>query len=214
MIDDDYRGYLLELMATKLLCLGNQVQIIGMSATLTVYLRCWPILLRPMIVTDGLKNINLLKSWLKGHSFETHYRPVPIEEHLVYDGNVYPAGTTSQLLKTATRANGDSQSEMQPTRIIKPSAHKEFKDPVLNAVVALANETARSGYGALVFSSTRAGCESDALLISRVMPAFNEADSLIQDKRIDLLGDLRSLSIGLDRTLEQTIPRGVGFHRK
>lgn len=36
MIDDDYRGYLLELMATKLLCLGHQVQIIGMSATLTV----------------------------------------------------------------------------------------------------------------------------------------------------------------------------------
>lgn len=36
MIDDGYRGYLLELMATKLLCLGQPVQIIGMSATLTV----------------------------------------------------------------------------------------------------------------------------------------------------------------------------------
>jgi DNA polymerase theta len=36
MIDDGYRGYLLELMGTKLLCLGQPVQIIGMSATLTV----------------------------------------------------------------------------------------------------------------------------------------------------------------------------------
>lgn len=36
MIDDGYRGYLLELMATKLLCLGQPVQIIAMSATLTV----------------------------------------------------------------------------------------------------------------------------------------------------------------------------------
>lgn len=36
MIDDGYRGYLLELMTTKLLCLGQPVQIIGMSATLTV----------------------------------------------------------------------------------------------------------------------------------------------------------------------------------
>ena len=36
MIDDGYRGYLLELLATKLLCLGQPVQIIGMSATLTV----------------------------------------------------------------------------------------------------------------------------------------------------------------------------------
>lgn len=36
MIDDGYRGYLLELMGTKLLCLGQPVQIVGMSATLTV----------------------------------------------------------------------------------------------------------------------------------------------------------------------------------
>lgn len=36
MIDDDHRGYLMELMATKLLCLQRSVQIIGMSATLSV----------------------------------------------------------------------------------------------------------------------------------------------------------------------------------
>lgn len=36
MIDDDHRGYLMELMATKLLCLQRNIQIIGMSATLSV----------------------------------------------------------------------------------------------------------------------------------------------------------------------------------
>lgn len=36
MVDDEYRGYLLELLATKLLCLDDQVQIVGMSATLAV----------------------------------------------------------------------------------------------------------------------------------------------------------------------------------
>ena len=36
MIDDDHRGYLMELMATKLLSLQQGVQIIGMSATLSV----------------------------------------------------------------------------------------------------------------------------------------------------------------------------------
>lgn len=36
MIDDDHRGYLMELMATKLLSLQQDVQIIGMSATLSV----------------------------------------------------------------------------------------------------------------------------------------------------------------------------------
>ncbi|EKD19301.1 DEAD/DEAH box helicase [Drepanopeziza brunnea f. sp. 'multigermtubi' MB_m1] len=38
MIDDEGRGYILELMATKLLCLDQHVQLIGMSATLNVFL--------------------------------------------------------------------------------------------------------------------------------------------------------------------------------
>ncbi|KAK4128798.1 P-loop containing nucleoside triphosphate hydrolase protein [Parathielavia appendiculata] len=197
MIDDGYRGYLLELMTTKLLCLGQPVQIIGMSATLT--------------------NIGLLKDWLQGHSYETHYRPVPIEEHLVYDGRIYAAGTAASLLKTITQldsiATQHSQSRVQPVRIIEPSADKELKDSIRNAVVALANETVRAGYGVLVFSSSRAGCESDAVLISRVLPTFAEADPIIQEKRLDLLGDLRSLPTGLDPKLEQTIPSGVAFHR-
>ena len=37
MINDDHRGYLMELMASKLLALESHVQIVGMSATLTVW---------------------------------------------------------------------------------------------------------------------------------------------------------------------------------
>lgn len=36
MIDDEHRGYLMELLATKLLSLEQSVQIVGMSATLPV----------------------------------------------------------------------------------------------------------------------------------------------------------------------------------
>ncbi|KAK3941565.1 DNA polymerase theta, partial [Diplogelasinospora grovesii] len=198
MIDDGYRGYILELMATKLLCFDQQVKVIAMSATLT--------------------NINLLRDWLQGHSYETHYRPIPVEEYLVCDGKIYPAGTTATLLKTVTELDSRSQPSSQsqaprarPTRLISSSDHKEFKDPVLNAVVTLANETARAGYGVLVFSGSRAGCESDALLISRVLPGLRGADASVQEKRLDLLGDLRSLSTGLDPKLEQTIPAGAGL---
>ncbi|KAK0731602.1 P-loop containing nucleoside triphosphate hydrolase protein [Lasiosphaeris hirsuta] len=195
MIDDGFRGYLLELLTTKLLCLGREIQVVAMSATLT--------------------NIDLLKRWLQGHSYETHYRPVPIEEHLVYEGNVYPAATTAGLLKTLTHLDARTQatqSSVLPMRTISPSDHKELKDPVTNAVVALANETARAGYGVLVFSSSRAGCESDAVLISRVLPALHDAPTAVQERRLDLLGDLRSLSSGIDPKLEQTIPAGVAFH--
>lgn len=195
MIDDDHRGYLLELLASKLLSLDDHaVQIVGMSATLT--------------------NIKSLATWLHGHFYETHYRPVPIEEHLVCEGKIYAAGTPRQLLKAAFQANCTQASQTQSLILgtIAPADTKELQDPVLNAVVALANETARAGYGVLVFASSRARCESDALVISRVLPLLSEVNVDIQEKRTDLLGELRSLPGGLDSTLEQTIPYGVAFH--
>ncbi|CAJ2501813.1 Uu.00g046660.m01.CDS01 [Anthostomella pinea] len=188
MVDDDHRGYLMELIATKLLSLEHGVQIIGMSATL---------------------------AWLDAHTYSTFYRPVPIEEHLVHEGNIYPASTASGILKTASQSGTNpsaAQAHGDPVRIIQPSAHKEFQDPGLNAVVALANETARSGYGVLVFCSSRQGCESDARLISRVLPDVHELEPSVVEKRMDLLGDLRSLPTGLDPSLAETIPAGVAFH--
>ncbi len=201
MIDDGHRGYLLELLATKLLCLEHHVQIVGMSAT--------------------LPNIDLLSTWLGAYSYQTRYRPIPIEEHLVYDGCIYSAEaagahslgllqggartSTSQEIKDATAV----ARPLMPLRSIQPSLHKELLDAVTNAVVALATETARAGFGALVFASSRAAAESDALLISRAMPV---PATDVGDARADLLGELQSLSTGLDATLSQTVMAGVGFH--
>lgn len=70
------------------------------------------------------------------------------------------------------------------------------------------------GYGALVFAGSRGICESDARLISRVMPQPHEVDSKTMDKRMDLLSELRSLSTGADPVLEETVLSGVAFHRK
>lgn len=36
MLDDEHRGYLIEIMVTKLLLLQQDIQIVGMSATLSV----------------------------------------------------------------------------------------------------------------------------------------------------------------------------------
>ncbi|SPJ73476.1 related to DNA polymerase theta [Fusarium torulosum] len=197
MVDDDQRGYLLELVATKLLSLEQPVQIVGMSAT--------------------LPNMDMMAQWLGGHCYETRYRPVPIEEHLVYDGNIYPAGSTSSLIKTAAQLNSRStqtQAQTKPVRRIELSIHKELRDPVLNAVVTLAHETAAAGFGALVFAGSRGMCESDARWISRAMPEPHELKVEIVDRRMDLLGELRSLNTGVDPVLEETVLYGVAFHRK
>ncbi|KAM6526663.1 hypothetical protein FSOLCH5_002757 [Fusarium solani] len=195
MVDDEHRGYLLELVASKLLSLEQPIQIIGMSAT--------------------LPNMDLMAQWLDGHCYETRYRPVPIEEHLVYDGNVYPAGSTSSLIRTAAQLNNrptQTQSLTKPIRRVEPSTHKELRDPVLNAVVTLACETATSGFGALVFAGSRGMCESDARWISRAMPPPNELRPEVVDRRMDLLGELRSLNTGIDPVLEETVLYGVAFH--
>ncbi|VTT70701.1 unnamed protein product [Fusarium fujikuroi] len=195
MVDDDHRGYLLELVATKLLSLEQRVQIVGMSAT--------------------LPNMDMMARWLEGHCYETRYRPVPIEEHLVYDGNIYPAGSTSSLIKKAAQLNNRStqtQAQMRPIRRIEPSTHKELRDPVLNAVVTLAHETAVAGFGALVFAGSRGMCEFDARWISRAMPQPHELKADVVDRRMDLLGELRSLNTGVDPVLEETVLYGVAFH--
>ena len=105
-----------------------------------------------------------------------------------------------------------NELSLEPSRIIQPSPNKELSNPLVNSVVSLANETARSGYGALVFCSSRAGCERDSMLISQAMPRLAETDKLIQDKRFELLAELRSTPTGLDSVLEKTIPVGVAFH--
>jgi len=164
------------------------------------------------------KNAGLLAQWLNDAKFYiSRYRPVPIEEHLVFDNSVYHAATSSRFYKTATQLNAQTQPSSQvkpePVRIIHPSQCREFGDPLINAVVSLASETARAGYGALVFCSSRAGCERDAILISQVLPRPEEVDTTTMEKRLELLDDLRSTSTGLDATLEKIVLVGVAFHR-
>ncbi|KAF6733844.1 DNA polymerase theta [Oryzias melastigma] len=79
MVGDSGRGYLLELLLTKILYISRKqntsgslsegVQIIGMSAT--------------------LPNLSLLAAWLGAELYQTDYRPVPLEEYLKVDSNIY-----------------------------------------------------------------------------------------------------------------------------
>lgn len=56
MLDDDHRGYLMEIMATKLLSLEQSIQVIGMSATISVSLRpIWVEFIRTGVMTVSLQ---------------------------------------------------------------------------------------------------------------------------------------------------------------
>lgn len=154
--------------------------------------------------------MDLMAKWLNAHSFETRYRPVPIEEHLVCNGTIFAADDPRSLPDTVDQLKDGATS---PARQIDSSPHKELADPVLNAVVTLAHETAAAGYGVLVFAGSRGMTESVARCISRVMPDLSELSESILEKRTDLLDELRSLPTGLDHVLEETVLFGVAFHR-
>ncbi|KAL2863887.1 DEAD/DEAH box helicase [Aspergillus lucknowensis] len=198
MLDDEHRGYLLELMVTKLLLLRQDIQIIGMSATIS--------------------NTELLADWINARYYISTFRPVPVDEYLVFENAIYPAATSRQLFKTVsklTSTSGLSFSDAvppQPQRTIQSSAFRELSNPMTNAMVALSVETVAAGYGVLVFCGSRQACQIQAALVSEAMPELSTTDVGEVNKRLDLLADLRSLPSGLDPALEITLLKGVGFH--
>ena len=133
-----------------------------------------------------------------------------MEEFLVYDRSIYATASSSAFFKTASQLNSQSLSHTSPVRLVQTSEHSEFKNPILDAVAALAIETAVANCGALIFCGGRQACQNTALLISEAMSV--DCDESICDRRQDTLAQLRSLSVGLDDTLERTVARGVAFH--
>ena len=159
----------------------------------------------------------MLAEWMNAIYFVSTYRPVPIDDYLVYENAIYPAATSRQLFQTISKlksmTNTSLMEKMPPHRIIRPSTFRELASPTTNATVALAIDTAAAGYGALVFCASRQMCQLQAAVISEAMPAPSQNTGELND-RLDLLADLRSLPSGLDPVLENTLVRGVGFHRK
>lgn len=157
----------------------------------------------------------MLAEWMDAKFYISTYRPVPIEEYLVYENAIYPAATSRQLFQTAsklTSATPVSQA-IPPHRLIASSEFKQLSNSMTNAMVALAIETAAAGYGALVFCGSRAACQLHAAVISEAMPASSTQESDDMGKRLDLLAELRSLPSGLDPVLETVVKKGVAFHR-
>lgn len=153
----------------------------------------------------------MLAQWMNAKFYISTYRPIPIDEYLVYENGIYPAATSRQLFQTASKltAAASLHDTIPPHRIIEPSTFKQLSNSATNAMVALAVETAAAGFGSLVFCGSRNACQIHAATIGEAMPPA-EPEEL--NKRLDLLAELRSLACGLDPALETTIIKGTAFH--
>lgn len=197
MVGDQSRGYLLELMLTKLLYAaggggsgtsngdspGNHsgktdpssgMQIVGMSAT--------------------MPNVAAVANWLQAALYETEFRPIPLSEYIKVGNVVY-------------------SKTMEVVRTIRKGADLGGKDP--DHVVELCNEVIQGGHSVLVFCSSRKACETTARHIAKFIKEFasqNGQSSLQWNDALSVVEELRKSPAGLDPTLAETLPSRVAFH--
>ncbi|KAG2456355.1 DPOLQ polymerase, partial [Polypterus senegalus] len=200
MLGDASRGYLLELLLTKIRyvvqkklarnsqsstsSLKEYVQIVGMSAT--------------------LPNLNLLAKWLSAELYSTDYRPVPLLEMMKVGNTIYDS--SMKVVK-----------EFQPTLKVKGDE---------DHIVSLCYETVRDGHSVLLFCPSKNWCEKLADSIAREFynlqqQAFQPAEgitdfahpvALDQEHLKDVVSQLKHSPAGLDSIFRRTVPWGVAYH--
>ncbi|XP_021338869.1 DNA polymerase theta-like isoform X1 [Mizuhopecten yessoensis] len=201
LVGDPHRGYLLELLLTKICyvirkeqaratvnqkgvseVIHNPIQIVGMSAT--------------------LPNLDLLASWLNAKMFITDFRPVPLTE----------------TIKLGTAIYDSSMSKMRDVDLTRT-----FKGDD-DHVIPLCLETLTNGHSVLIFCPSKNWCEKLCESIAREfynilkkdMAARNstEFNALPLNKTAlsDVVEQLRRTPVGLDSTLGRTVYYGVAYH--
>lgn len=193
MLGDSGRGYLLELLLTKIQYIAQKnsardsgqstspgVQIIGMSAT--------------------LPNLDLLAHWLNAELYSTNYRPVPLIEWVKIGTNVY-------------------DGSLNLVRQFTPALPVKGDD---DHIVSLCFETVQDGHSALLFCPSKNWCEKLADTIGREFYNLHHKEmqagsavqsiSLKQEGLQDVVAQLKRTPAGLDQVLQRTVPWGVAFH--
>ncbi|XP_059194228.1 DNA polymerase theta [Centropristis striata] len=190
MVGDSGRGYLLELLLTKIRYIAQKqnttgslsegVQIIGMSAT--------------------LPNLSLLASWLGAELYQTDYRPVPLQEHLKVGCNIYDKSlSVVRQFTPALHIKGDDDHIVSLCyETVREGRSVLLFCPSKNWCEKLADSIAREFYN--LRRTDRQG-ESEPQPVC-----------LDQKGLVDVIAQLRRTPAGLDPILQRTVPWGVAFH--
>ncbi|XP_064452724.1 DNA polymerase theta isoform X1 [Mirounga angustirostris] len=197
MLGDSHRGYLLELLLTKICyithksascqanlasSLSNAVQIVGMSAT--------------------LPNLEIVASWLNAELYHTNFRPVPLLESVKIGNSIY-------------------DSSMKLVREFHPNLQVKGDE---DHVVSLCYETICDNHSVLLFCPSKKWCEKLADSIAREFyNLHHQAKGLVRSSELppvkleqkgllEVMDQLKRSPSGLDSILQKTIPWGVAFH--
>lgn len=186
MIGDSHRGYLIELLLTKLLHaskkLKNNVkdegilpassraglQLVGMSAT--------------------LPNLDVIAKWLNAVLYCTSYRPVPLNE-MVKIGNKLYDNELKEITELSFKDNFENEDDH---------------------ILAMCNETLSNEQSVLIFCPTKNWCEKLSLNLAKLR--LKGPNQSCGTGLSGICEQLKRTQVGIDSILAQTVPVGVAFH--
>lgn len=199
-VGDDRRGYLIELILTKVMYYNskqdkrNKIQIVGLSAT--------------------VPNLETLAVWLNASLYSTQYRPVPLIEKIKLANKIYN-------IKDYLR-----NPKIEPVEIVDPAKYSIKKD--FDDLFYLCIDTLSNGHSVLVFCESKRECEqlstglAEQIKISGgQMDKVNKTptelsqrlrNSLSADKIKEVLSKLKKCPAGPDKELVKALFFGAAFH--
>lgn len=195
MIGDNSRGYLLELLLTKLIYLQKrsdltELQIVGMSAT--------------------IPNLAEVANWLNAQLYITNYRPVPLFERIVNE-NILLDPKAEAEMKVATIEVSDLGIKSPEAPLIY-SAIETVVDGY-SALIFCSTKAQCENVSRMIAenifeygSKRKVINERTAQLSAKILEQVNG------EKIRNLLSALKRCSVGLDANLERVVRYGVAFH--
>lgn len=192
MLGDRSRGYLLELLLTKMMFVANklnhQLQIIGMSAT--------------------LPNLQVIADWLNAKKFETDFRPVPLYEMVKVGGKFYDHNGKELKERQISKAS-DKVTELSETNDISLLAMRTMIND--NGALVFFNNKEKCEQLAKTIADN----------ISKVLNAKTTANAdrtdslrkvLEKANAENVVEQLRACPVKEDRTLSYLVRLGVAYH--
>lgn len=186
LLGDPYRGYLLELLLTKLKYMtlkeeNINIQLIGMSAT--------------------LPNLDLLANWLDAELYKTDFRPIPLKEYckigsIIYDDKLKSIKPIKLLRELDKLSDNDNVLQLCLETILEGHSvlvfcpTKLWTESLAQQVSTMFNQLGRQ----------------------KTEIAQRLREQLNSETIMETLEQLKRSPAGLDRVLRSTVSFGAAFH--
>eukprot|EP01041_Mallomonas_annulata_P000304 gene304-549_t len=197
LIGDSSRGFLLEVMLSKLkFTSSSSIQIVAMSAT--------------------LPNMQDIADWLGASLYMTEYRPVDLVTRVCCDRKIH---RVVECNKTSTSTGNNLSHDLIPCTDEGEGCIEDIPDDP-DGLLGLLLETFRKGKGVLVFCPSKRRCEAVSELVAAYLTkqlhdnttTTSDGNEDIRHLRFRILGELRQTPVGLCPSLRRTVPLGVAYH--